>query len=90
MNVRDGFPKHLTAIWDELCVDVNERIGAAGLEALCGQVHRQREAEGRIATEGMVVQDAKGNPVPHPALAIERQAQTEIRKWMDKYAKQEW
>lgn len=87
LNKREGLPEHISAIWDELAGSVRDRIGNAGMEALCGQVYRLREAEGRISEEGMVVQDAKGNPVPHPALAIEKQAQAEIRNWVDKFGK---
>jgi hypothetical protein len=64
---------------------VQEAIGSAGLEALVVQVHRMRDAQERITAEGIVVADSKGNPIPHPALAIERQAQVEIRTWLAKY-----
>ena len=87
IDKRKTLPVHIAAIWDELSDSVIDRIGNAGLEALCGQVHRMREAERRITDEGMVVQDSKGNPMPHPALAIEKQAQAEIRSWTDKFGK---
>ena len=80
-------PEHLAPIWDELAEDMDDKIGLAGMEAFCGQVHRLREASQRITTEGMVVQDSKGNPVPHPALGIEKTAQAEVRAWTDKYAR---
>ena len=84
MKKRKGLPKELSAIWDELEGEVNERIGSVGLEAFCGQVHRLREAQSRIAEEGMIVQDAKGNPMAHPAVAIEKQAQVEVKAWVAK------
>lgn len=87
LEKREALPGHIATIWDELSDNVVEWIGNAGLEALCGQVHRLRQAELRISDEGMVVQDAKGNPMPHPALAIEKQAQAEIRSWIDKFGK---
>ena len=59
----------------------SERIDGPDLEAYCGQVSRLRDAQARIAEEGLIVADAKGVPMPHPALLIERQAQDEIRKW---------
>lgn len=34
-----------------------------------------------------VVADPKVNPVPHPALEIERRAQDEIRKWGSGFVK---
>ena len=62
-------------------VVVSERIDGPDLEAYCGQVSRLRDAQAWIAEEGLIVADAKGVPMPHPALLIERQAQDEIRKW---------
>jgi len=84
---RDGLPEHLRPIWEEMEAQVVERIGAIGLEALCGQVYRLRTAEERISREGLVVQDVKGNPAPHPAIYIEKQAQAEIRTWLQKYGR---
>lgn len=66
---------------------VVEELKASGLEdgpalqAYAGQIARLREAQHRIDDEGLVVADARGNPIPHPALAIERAAQNEIREW---------
>lgn len=40
-------------------------------------------ARERIDNEGLIVQDSKGNPIPHPALEIERRAQAEIRAWQN-------
>ena len=54
------------------------------LEAYAGQVVRLRDAQRRLAAEGSVIADPKGNPIPHPALQIERMAQDEIRKWKGK------
>lgn len=50
------------------------------LEAMAVQVARARDAQARIDAEGLVVAGSKGEPVPHPALAIERAAQAEIRR----------
>jgi phage terminase small subunit len=75
-------PAHLVPIWDEMAGQVTTAIGLAGLEALVGQVYRLRTAEEKITTEGLVVADAKGNPTPHPALKVEKDAQSEIRRWL--------
>lgn len=77
--------EHLCPIWDEIAPQVSLRIGFAGLEALCGQMYRLREAQKKITTEGLVVADARENPVPHPALKIEKEAQAEIRRWIKDY-----
>lgn len=58
-----------------------KRLSGPELEALAGQISRLRDAQARIAEDGLIVPDVKGNPVEHPALAIERRAQDEIRKW---------
>lgn len=63
----------------------SERIDGADLEAYAGQIATLREAQARIATEGLIIADPKGNPIPHPAIAIERTAQDEIRKWGSRF-----
>lgn len=64
---------------------MGDRIIAAGdvpaVEAFCAQVVRMRDAQARVDAEGLVVADAKGLPVPHPALALELAASTELRMW---------
>lgn len=79
--------EHLIPIWDEFEGQISPRIGAAGLEALCVSVYRLRDAEARITADGMIVSDARGNPAAHPALAIEKQAQADIRQWMSKFTR---
>lgn len=61
--------------------DGSDRIDGPDLEAFCGQVARLRDAQARLAAEGSIIADPKGVPIPHPAIAIERAAQDEIRKW---------
>lgn len=72
------------AVWDEVLDAYGEnsdQIIGPDLEAYCGQVARLREAQRRIHAEGLVIADPKGNPIPHPAVAIEKTAQVEIRIW---------
>jgi phage terminase small subunit len=82
MDTPDTLAEHLAPIWDEMVEQVDDKIGAGGLEALCIQVHRMRAAQARITDEGEIVTDAKGNAVPHPAIAIEQKAGAEIRTWV--------
>lgn len=81
-------PAHLSAsaraVWDELVLSL---VPAAGFDAYCNQVAIERDAAGRISAEGLIVADSKGNPVPHPALEIQRRAQVEIRAWAGKFRK---
>lgn len=77
-------PGGVSAIWVEIVTAYGEdweRIVGPDLEAYCGQVAVMREARKRIESEGEIVADPKGFAVPHPAIAIERVAQDEIRKW---------
>jgi len=81
-------PDHLSAearaVWESV---VAGKPGCEGpdLEAYCVQVSRMRDAQSRIDREGLVVADVKGNPVPHPALAIEKAAQIEVRAWSERF-----
>lgn len=81
-------PEHLPAdvavVWVEVVTSMGghpPRTSIADLEAYAGQVARLRDAQRRLAAEGLVIADPKGNPIAHPALAIERAAQEQIRKW---------
>lgn len=82
---RDGLPEHISDIWDEIVQTVDERIGSAGMEALCGCIHTLREAEERVMVEGIVIGDAKGNPCPHPAIQIAKNCQSEVRAWVKEF-----
>jgi hypothetical protein len=77
----------MSEIWAEIAPQVTDRISIIGLESLCCQVATQREARRRIDHDGLVVSDSRGNPIAHPALAVEKSAQAEIRKWIEKYGK---
>lgn len=85
MKKPETLPAHLHEIWDQVAPTVRPNIGPVGLEALCTQVHRLRDAQQRVEKDGAVVADAKGNPCPHPAIVIERQAQAEIREWVRRF-----
>lgn len=52
---------------------------AAAMEALASQIARMRDARRRVDDEGLIVLGARDQPMPHPALTIERSASAEIR-----------
>ncbi|MGH6920761.1 MAG: P27 family phage terminase small subunit [Geminicoccaceae bacterium] len=81
----DDLPGHIRVIWDEMARELSPAVGVVGLEAFCVAVHRLRTADEAISREGIVVADAKGNPVPHPALGVEKQAQAEVRAWLSRW-----
>jgi phage terminase small subunit len=74
-------------VWREVIAQHHEpeRIVGPDLEAYCGQVALQRDLRERIAAEGSIIADERGRPEPHPAIALERAAQKEIRDWGDKF-----
>ena len=45
------------------------------LEAMASQVDAMRQARALVDTDGVMVRDGKQNPIPHPCLELERQAQ---------------
>jgi phage terminase small subunit len=73
----------------EIVLELRAVIGTgpseAELEAYASQVARLRDSRRRIEAEGMIVADPKGYPIPHPAIAIERAAQAEVRQWAAKF-----
>lgn len=76
-----------SAVWREVVEQHHEpeRIVGPDLEAYCAQVALQRDLRERIAAEGTIIADERGRPEPHPAIALERAAQKEIRDWGDKF-----
>ena len=88
MSAPDHLPEAVAAVWSEVVAaygDGSAAIEGPALEAFCGQVATLRDAQLRLASDGLIVDDPKGFPVNHPAIAIERAAQDEIRKWGDQF-----
>ena len=79
----------VSAIWDEIALMVRPAIGPVGMEALCTQIRRMRDAAKRIEAEGLVVADPRGNPVAHPGIVVEKGAQAEVRRWLSDYGSHE-
>lgn len=76
-----GLSPDVLAVCEELLRDHPRAERGPALEAYAGQVARLREAQRRIAEDGLITADARGNPCPRPAIAIERAAQDEVRRW---------
>lgn len=76
-------PSDVAEVWVEHAAAGlgQHKLNSPDFEAYAGQVCRLRDAQRRLSVEGLVIADPKGNPVPHPALAIERAAQVELRQW---------
>ena len=73
-------PKHLgkpgRALWKAVQDDfaLDDAAGLALLTAACDARDRAEAAREAIARDGMTFRDSKGNPRPHPLLAVERDA----------------
>ena len=52
------------------------------LEAMASQVDAMRQARALVDTDGVMVRDGKQNPIPHPCLDLERQAQRALNELM--------
>ena len=88
MSAPGHLPEAVAKVWDEVVDaygDDADKITGPALEAYCGQVATLRDAQRRLASEGLVVADPKGFPIPNPSIQIERVAQEEIRKWGDQF-----
>ena len=79
---------HLAEIMEELRPQLDPELTEVGLEVLASQVYLQRQAALRVREEGLMVLDGRGNPVPHPAIAIERDLRKEILGWLEKYRRE--
>lgn len=80
-------PPDIASIWVETVKNLGyriDRLDPPSLEAYCGQIARLRDAQHRIHDEGLIVADSKGHPIPHPAIAVEKSAQAEIRAWQSR------
>lgn len=84
MDVKE-LPDEVAAVVDAVIASGAAARRTPELEAYAGQVVRLRDAQRRLAAEGTVVEDAKGFPIVHPAVRIERDAQEELRKWGDRF-----
>lgn len=61
--------------------DDAERLDDCALDAYASQVATLRTAQARVEAEGMVIAGPKGDPIPHPCIAIAKAAQAEVRAW---------
>lgn len=80
-------PGHLSAeakaAWNEIVRGGETRPQLVLLEGVAVQLARAREAQRRVDDEGLIVAGDKGAVAAHPALAIERAAQEQLRKWAE-------
>lgn len=81
-------PEDVAAVWVEITTAYGDgwpAIAGPALDAYCAQVAVHRDATDRIARDGLIVEGPKGEPITHPAIAIQRTAQDEIRRWGDAF-----
>lgn len=84
-------PDHLSdaaaRVWREVIADAGnpDAIVPDELAAYCDCVALERDASARVAREGTIVADERGRPIAHPAIAVARQAQQDIKGWGDRF-----
>lgn len=85
-------PEHLSPgakqAWAEIIGDIPtglDAVEAAGIEAFANAIARRRAAQRQLDEEGLIVADDKHRPIEHPALAIERAAAVEVKRWIERY-----
>ena len=61
------------------------KVAGPLLEEYCQAVAIARRARKRVDDEQIIVGDAKGSPIAHPAIAIERRAMETIRRLEDRF-----
>ena len=80
-------PAHLSAAaktaWTGLLAGGESPVELVALEAIAVQVARARTAQTMVDSEGILVPGPKDDRVPHPALAVERAAHDQIRRWVE-------
>jgi len=69
----------------EIAAQVRPECPVSVVESITAQVATSRDCRRRIDRDGTIVADSRGNPVPHPAIALEAAAQkrsaTLLRQW---------
>lgn len=86
-------PAHLSSDAREAWAEVTAASGptlspadAPVLEQYAQAIATARQARQRVDAEGLIVADAKGSPVPHPALSVEAKALDTIRRLAPRFA----
>lgn len=75
--------------WDEIVAAHGSRaylIVGPVLEEYCEALAVSRAAAARVAAEGLIVSDAKGRPIDHPALAIAARAERTVERLSARFA----
>lgn len=88
MTAPEHLPAAARAAWEEIVAALGadpDGVEAPAVEAYAVAVGRMRDAQARVNDEGMLVPDDKGRAVPHPALAVERAAAAEVKRWVERY-----
>lgn len=84
-------PDHLSEtaaqVWRSVIRDCSNPtfVAADELAAYCNAVVLERDCARRVAEEGTIVADERGRPIAHPAIAVGRQAQQDIKGWAEKF-----
>ena len=56
------------------------------VEMIATQLDTMRDCRKRIQNDGTIVADARGNPIQHPAIKLEADAQSRVNKLLVRWA----
>ncbi|MDK8637520.1 P27 family phage terminase small subunit [Corynebacterium imitans] len=91
MSDQFAAPEHLSpeaaGVWDSVISESSNPalIAADELAAYCNQVVLERDCARRVREEGTIVADERGRPIPHPAIAVGRQAALDVKNWAERF-----
>ncbi len=80
--------KDAKAVWAEIAPGLKAKTPDVIVEAMVRQIQTMREARRLVELDGHMVRDGKDNPVRHPALQIEAEAQATLQRLLLKWAGQ--
>lgn len=88
----EEMPENVADVWREIVeahVDADDdsigrKVGPR-MEAFCAITADLRDATKRVSTDGLLVQDARGTAIPHPAIAIKNDASRELARYGDEF-----
>lgn len=83
-----SLPEPAAVVWREV-VAAHEAVGdetigrkvGPRMEAFCSVMADMRDATERVARDGLLIQDARGQAIPHPAIEVKNSAVRELGRF---------
>lgn len=85
-----GLPTEAKKAWDDLApllhkANMLDKADLFAFECLVLQVARMKEATAHINEHGITIEGSMGQQVENPMIRAERAAQSEVRKWCERF-----